>query len=158
LSGCPECPFTGQREPIGREPDAQTNPTGISPREVERGVTKPGTASEADSILQAETEGKVVGEARRTDPALGEPDLDFRMVAPATNKPLGYVDIKTPVSASTRPIPEQALNIANKIKRYDPDVEVIVDLKNLGPDRADFVTELAKNGVVDGGAIKFLNK
>jgi hypothetical protein len=114
--------------------------------------------SEADSILQAETEGKVVGEARRPDPALGEPELDFRMVDPATNKPLGYVDIKTPVSASTRPIPEQAFDIATKIKRYDPDVEVIVDLKNLGPDKANFVAELAKNGVVERGMIKFLNK
>lgn len=28
LSGCPECSFTGQRELIGREPDAQTNPVG----------------------------------------------------------------------------------------------------------------------------------
>jgi hypothetical protein len=26
LSGCPECPLTGQREPIGRKPDEQTNP------------------------------------------------------------------------------------------------------------------------------------
>jgi hypothetical protein len=126
--------------------------------ESERGVTKLGTVSEADSILQAETEGKVVGEARRTDPALGEPDLDFRMVDPASNKPLGYVDIKTPVTASTSPIPEQAFNIAKKIKRYDPDVEVIVDLKNLGPDKANFVAELAKNGVVEGGMIKLLNK
>jgi hypothetical protein len=79
------------------------------------------------------------------------------MVDPASNKPLGYVDLKTPVSASTRPIPEQARNIANKIKRYDPDVTVIVDLKNLGSDKANFVAELAKNGVVEGGMIKFLN-
>jgi transposase len=31
LSGCPECPLTGQHQPIGREPDAQTDPEGISP-------------------------------------------------------------------------------------------------------------------------------
>lgn len=52
--------------------------------------------SEADSVLQAEAEGKVVGEARRTDPALGEPNLDFRMTDPATGKPLGYVASRRP--------------------------------------------------------------
>ena len=31
LSGCPDCPLSGQRELIGREPDAQTNPGGDPP-------------------------------------------------------------------------------------------------------------------------------
>jgi len=126
---------------------------------MERGATTPGTESEADSILQAETEGLVVGEARRTDRTLSEPNLDFRMTDPATGKPLGYVDIKTPVDPAVRPVADQATDVATKIKRYDSTIEVIVDLKNLNAaDKTTFIAELGKQGVTEGGMIKFLNK
>ena len=126
---------------------------------MERGVTLPKYESEADSVLQAEAEGKVVGEARRTDPALGEPNLDFRMTDPATRKPLGYVDVKAPVGPGMRPLTQQADNIADKVKSYDPDVDVVIDLKNLNvADKVTFLSELGSRGVTEGGRIKVLNK
>jgi hypothetical protein len=126
---------------------------------MERGVTLPKYESEADSVLQAEAEGKVVGEARRTDRALGEPNLDFRMTDPATGNPLGYVDVKAPVDPGVRPLTKQADNIADKIKSYDPDVDVIIDLKNLKiADKVTFLSELGSRGITEGGRIKVLNK
>jgi hypothetical protein len=126
---------------------------------VERGKATAKTEAEADTILQAEIEGRVTGEARRTDRSLSEPDLDFRMVDTATNTPLNYVDIKTPVDPAHRALSVQAKDIADKVSLYDADVEVIIDFKNLAPaDKATLVQELANLGVADAGRVKFLNQ
>jgi hypothetical protein len=113
----------------------------------ERGKSTPKTKEEADAILQAEAEGKVTGKARRPDPSAGEPDLDFAMLD-EHGKVINYVDIKTPIDSKLRAIAQQAADTAGKVTHYDPDVDVIINLKNLSKaDKATFLLELKKNGV-----------
>ena len=125
----------------------------------ERGKSTPKTQSEAESVLQAERENPGLGRARRPDPTRGEPDLDFVLEDPVTGKTTGYADIKTPVDPSLNSIPNQAADIAAKVKLYDADVRVIIDLKNLPTPAAKtaFINELVSQGL-DLGRITLLNR
>ena len=116
----------------------------------------PKSREEARSILQAEDQGLIQGYARRPDLSKGEPNLDF-VLDDANGKTMGYADIKTPVDPQLNPIVDQASDIAGKIGLYDPDVKVIIELKNLSlADKAIFKAELVKNGA-DIIKIIFLN-
>jgi hypothetical protein len=126
---------------------------------VERGRSTPKTSSEAESILQAEDEGRVTGKARRPDPKMGEADHDFVMTDQGTGKFRNYVDIKTPIDPKIRPLAQQAKDIAKHLKGYGSDVVVIVDLKGLSAaDKATFVSALKNEGVAPGGQIKLQNE
>ncbi len=105
--------------------------------------------SEAQTILQAEQKG-LVKNARRPDLKNGEPNLDFIIDG-------GYAEIKTPFDpAKAKPLSEQAKDIAKKI--YDPNVSVIIDLKNLNPaQKAQFKTDLVSAGAKIE-KVKFLNE
>ena len=106
---------------------------------------------EAKSILQSEKEG-LFSNARRPNLAAGEPNLDF-----VTDQ--GYVDVKSAVDPSLRPIAKQAADVARSITHYDPDVNVLVDLKNLdAAQKAEYLEGLANKGVdLKAPNVKILN-
>jgi len=79
---------------------------------------------EAEAILQAEDQYPEIKNARRPDLKKGEPNIDFK-----TDK--GWVDIKTPEPSTHRTLAQQAQDIADKSKLYDPDVKVLVNLNSI---------------------------
>jgi len=119
-------------------------------KDPQTGTVNAKSQSEAQSILQAESEG-LVKNARRPNLANGEPNLDFVIDG-------GYADIKTPINPSLRSIGQQAQDIAGHIQAYSADVKVIIDLKNLSPaDRSLFITDLQNSGANMTNVI-FLNQ
>jgi len=128
------------------EPIAAGSALDVDPQ---TGTVTPKSRSEAESVLEAERQG-FVRNPRRPDLARGEPNLDFVVDN-------GYADIKTPISPAMRPLSVQALDIASKVQTYDPNVTVIIDLKNLSPaEKVEFQTELGKAGGVTS-QVEFVN-
>jgi len=126
---------------------------------MERGRVTAKGRSEADTILQAQREGKVSGTPRRPNPLNREPDHDFALEQ-GSGQPIRYVEIKTPIAPKLRPIEMQAKDVASKIMLYPEasDLTFIVDLKNLAPaDKAIFLQKLVENGL-DSSIVQSPNK
>jgi len=102
---------------------------------------------------------KTKGEIDRPSPP-SEPDHDF-VIRDERGKVVGYAEIKTPVDPNLRPMATQAQDIAGHLKSYvppDPNLQVLVDLKNLTPaQKTEFINSLTAKGV-DSATITIVNK
>ncbi len=104
------------------------------------GKPNPKSVSEADSMKKAIEDGHYA-DARRPDLSQGEPNLDFKVTRNDGTE--GWLDVKTPVDPNVRNVSRQAADISKKIKSYDGNVDVLVDLKNLPEGvRGQFKSEL----------------
>lgn len=109
-------------------------------KDPQTGETNVKSQKEAEAILQAEDQYPEIQNPRRPDLQSGEPNLDFK-----TDD--GWVDVKTPEPNPYRSMAQQAQDIADKTKLYDPDVKVLLDLDKVPADaRPDFL-----NMVKDAG-------
>ena len=95
---------------------------------------------EAEAILEAEDQYPAIKNFRRPDLKKGEPNLEFK-----TDN--GWVEVKTPEPGPYRPLAQQARDIADKAKGYDPDVTILLDLNKLpAADRPGFLNMLKDSG------------
>jgi hypothetical protein len=137
--------------PVRREPKKQQPPKtreqyrqdprfeGLS-KDPQTGKRNLKSEKEAEAILQAEDLYPEIKNPRRPDLQKGEPNLDFK-----TDN--GWVEVKTPEPGPYRTLPQQAKDIADKTKLYDPDVRVLLDLDRIpAADRPDFLTMLKNSG------------
>lgn len=144
--GPPEEGVTPKREEAKRQPPKSRAQYRQDPRfqelskDPQTGKPNLKSESEAETILQAEDEYPEIKNPRRPDLQKGEPNLDFKTDS-------GWVDVKTPEPSPYRTLAQQAQDIADKTKLYDPNVKVILDLNKLtSTDRPDFLNMLKNSG------------
>lgn len=148
-----------KQQKLETKPEAPPKPTKVNYRDNPRfdelrkdpQSKKPNVKSEreAEAILQAEQEYPEIKNARRPDLSKGEPNIDFK-----TDD--GWIDVKSAEPRPQRTLAQQAQDIADKSKLYDPDVKLLVDINNVpASERAAFIKTLTEAGA-DMAKIRFV--